>query len=581
MELFDQYICLADGLSQPACVVDRKQRILYANQDFCEFAELDRSAFRSPGGGHPGVKLETVIPNPDFALKAFREKQTYRQNILLGALGNREEKVVRISAIPLYHDALDVEAVMVIFHEAQSVKPALDNEGQDEGDLRLRNRDLMTIIEKMTAAQETVAKQLRKKEKDFNHLKAEIEKVYSEINEELEMAKSVQASLLPRELPDVINLKTAAVYIPTEKVGGDLYDIIITPTQKIAILIFDVSGHGVPAALIAAMAKMLFAHYIEKLESPAMIFSEVNRQLCDFIQTEHYLTAFLGILDPIRNTMVYSRAGHVRPIVYHAARAQVSSLGSKGFFIGHSALRAIAEYGEDSIDLAPDDKVLFYTDGLTEGTNEANELYGSKRLLEVVQRNGSLPLEQFLDIVLDDQTRFRNGRELRDDFTMLCIQTESPEWLLHESGFHKEDGPSVLLVGNYRDIDTVCSVMLRAMDNKGFPDADIKHTKICIFEMLMNAIEHGNQRDQKKRVVLLYKITQEKAMISIIDEGNGFDHSKLPNPLDAANILKDHGRGVYIVRQYMDEVSFNPKGNRIMAIKYPRGGKKNGPENIL
>jgi serine/threonine-protein kinase RsbW len=70
-------------------------------------------------------------------------------------------------------------------------------------------------------------------------------------------------------------------------------------------------------------------------------------------------------------------------------------------------------------------------------------------------------------------------------------------------------------------------------------------------------------------------------MISVIDEGEGFDHSRLPNPLDPTNILKDHGRGVYIIRQYMDDVSFNARGNRILAIKYPRGGKKNGTENIL
>jgi serine phosphatase RsbU (regulator of sigma subunit)/anti-sigma regulatory factor (Ser/Thr protein kinase) len=581
MDLSGNYRNLVDGLFSPACVVDKKQRILYGNEEFCSLVNLDVQAFSATAGNGGGVKSDLIITSSDLSQKVFDDKRPLKSGPVQGLIQRHQQQSYQVNAIPLPGSHQVVDVVLMVF--SKTVQEGGDRAASVNvsADLLRRNRELETEIIRLHDANESVARQLRKKEKELQHVKNELDNVNTEIDEELEMAKSVQASLLPRELPDVINLKTSAIYIPTEKVGGDLYDIIITPSQKIAILIFDVSGHGVPAALIAAMAKMLFAHFIEKLESPAMIFSEVNRQLCDFIQTEHYLTAFLGILDPIRNTMVYSRAGHVRPIVYHASTGSVSSLGSKGFFIGHSALRAIAEYGEDSINLSPDDKVLFYTDGLTEGTNDANELYGNKRLLDVVQKNGAMPLDDLLNVILEDQTRFRNGRELRDDFTMLCIQTESPDWLLRESGFEKEDGPSVLLVGTYRDIDLVCGVILRCMDNQGFPDNHIKHMKICIFEILMNALEHGNKRDPKKRVVVLYRITPERAMISTIDEGEGYNHSKLPNPLDPANILKDHGRGVFIVKQYMDEVSFNEKGNRILVIKYPRGGKKNGTENIL
>jgi sigma-B regulation protein RsbU (phosphoserine phosphatase) len=138
-----------------------------------------------------------------------------------------------------------------------------------------------------------------------------LSRIHSEMEDELETAKRIQEGLIPHDFPELINVKSAAVYIPTGKVGGDLYDIIITPHQKIAVLIFDVSGHGIPAAMIGAMAKMLFMHNIEKTESPAEVFREVNKQLCKFIKTEQYLTAFLGIIDPIVNSMVYSRAGHV------------------------------------------------------------------------------------------------------------------------------------------------------------------------------------------------------------------------------------------------------------------------------
>lgn len=448
-------------------------------------------------------------------------------------------------------------------------------------EVTLRNYELEGAVKEANESIERLVKHNRKIEKQLQQTQADLDNIYSEINEELEMAKRVQTSLLPRELPEVINLKTSAVYIPTDKVGGDLYDIIVTPAQKIAILIFDVSGHGVPAALIAAMAKMLFANFIEKLESPSVIFYEINKQLCDFIKTDHYLTAFLGILDPIRNTMVYSRAGHVRPIVYRGTTKEVEMLGAKGFFIGHSALRDLAEYWEESVDLAPHDKVLFYTDGLTEGSNETNELYGHQRLMSAVKRFGDQSLDDFINSILEDQTQFRKGQKLRDDFTMLCIQTESPEWLLAESGLTKEDEPSVLLASTYRDIDRVCSVILRSMDNNGFPDEDIKKTKICIFEVLMNAIEHGNREDIKKRAVVLFRITPEEAIISVIDEGKGYEYGRLPDPLSPENIFKEHGRGVFIIKQYMDEVRFNRKGNRILLVKYPTGGSKYGPEDNI
>jgi sigma-B regulation protein RsbU (phosphoserine phosphatase) len=286
-----------------------------------------------------------------------------------------------------------------------------------------RCRELYTANRELASAKARLQWLIADQAKKLLQAELGLQRARAEIDRELEIAKSVQAGLLPRRLPEFVTLKVADTYIPTGKVGGDLYDIVITPTHKIAVLIFDVSGHGVPAALIASMAKMLFAHYIEMLESPSAVFTEVNKRLCAMINTDHYLTAFLGVLDSMRNTMVYARAGHVRPVLYRAATGEVETMGARGFFIGHSALLEIAEYTEEKVALEPNDKMLFYTDGLTEGCNPAHEFYGLNRLLEIVKENGSLPPRAFLDSILEDQTRFRGGHELRDDFSMLCIET--------------------------------------------------------------------------------------------------------------------------------------------------------------
>lgn len=392
-------------------------------------------------------------------------------------------------------------------------------------------------------------------------------RINSELDEELETAQRIQEGLLPKELPELVNLQSAAVYIPAGKVGGDLYDIITTPRQKIAILIYDVSGHGIPAALIGAMAKMLFAHYIEKSDSPAVVFQHVNQQLCRFIKTEQYLTAFLGVLDPVNNVLTYARAGHVPPLVYHAGDGTVSRLDSKGFFIGHSALLSIAEYNNDVVRLEPDDKLLFYTDGLTEGYNENGTLYGGDRLRTVFTGYGNADVKNVIDRVLADQTAFRDGTPLRDDFTLLCIQIGDSKRLLAESGFAPEDEPSILMATQLEEIDQVCSVILREMDCHGYPDKSIKQVKICIFEMMTNAILHGNRGKTGRKTLVFYNVTAIDTVISVVDEGEGFDYSAVPDPLTPENRTRDHGRGLFLIRHYLDDVSFNAAGNRIMGRK--------------
>jgi serine phosphatase RsbU (regulator of sigma subunit)/anti-sigma regulatory factor (Ser/Thr protein kinase) len=398
-----------------------------------------------------------------------------------------------------------------------------------------------------------------------------LNRINFELEEELETARRIQENLMPAQLPELVNIKVAAVYIPTGKVGGDLYDIISTPHQKIAVLIFDVSGHGIPAALIGAMAKMLFAHFIEKTESPAEVFGEVNKQLCNFIKTEQYLTAFLGFIDPIKNCMVYSRAGHVSPMIHNSRNGQIVRLDSKGFFIGHSALLDIVEYRDCVVQLDPGDKILFYTDGLTECVNDRYELYGGERLMDVFKKCGSGDVQKVIDFIVADQASFRKGTSLRDDFTILCIEMGDSEFLLTDSGFTREDEPNILIVNKFVEIEKVCALVLKEMDRSGFDDKAIKQFKICIFEMLTNALQHGNQGDESKNAIVFYKVTPFSATISVVDEGNGFDHRNVPDPLLPENRMKDHGRGIFLIRHYLDEVEYNEKGNRVLGRKYHLG----------
>ncbi|MCX7725257.1 MAG: SpoIIE family protein phosphatase [Chitinispirillaceae bacterium] len=424
-----------------------------------------------------------------------------------------------------------------------------------------RNKELLS-------RQQLIEEKQRDLEAALKESQYRLGRINSEVGEELETAQRIQEGLLPEVLPETVNLKCSAIYIPAGKVGGDLYDIIITPRQKTAILIFDVSGHGIPAALIGAMAKMLFARYLEKTDSPAEVFYNVNKDLCNFIKTEQYLTAFLGVIDPIKNIMTYSRAGHVPPLLYHAANGQISKLDAKGFFIGHTALLPIVEYTNDRISLNTNDKLLFYTDGLTEAYDRKGKFYGGERLKNIFSLCGHKEVKEIIEEIVRDQKSFRDDSPLRDDFTILCVEVGDSDNIIAESGFRREDEPSILLVNNVEDIDKVCAVVLKEMDHYGYTDQSIKQFKICIFEMITNAIIHGNKNNPKKKVMVFYRVTEDVAIISVLDEGEGFDFTTVPDPLLPENRLRDHGRGLFLIKHYMDEVSFNKKGNRIMGKKF-------------
>lgn len=428
---------------------------------------------------------------------------------------------------------------------------------QQNAQLQQENRNLHLTVEE--------------RNRELKQVSYNLERVRSDLEDEMEKARRVQEGLLPKELPRMVNVKSASVYIPTGKVGGDLYDIIITTRQKIAVLIFDVSGHGIPAALIGAMAKMLFAHYIEKLQSPATIFAEVNKQLCRFIKTEQYLTAFLGIIDPIKNTMIYSRAGHVPPMVYKPGTGSITKLDTKGFFIGHSALLGIAEYCDQTIRLDAGDKILFYTDGLTEGCSSEGKLYGGERLKNAFKKCGSLEIDNLLSSLVKDQEKFRGKTPLRDDFTLLCIEIGDSDFMFADSGFQRSDEPDILVINTLPEIEEYCAVILKEMDNCGYNDKSIRQFKICIFEMLTNAILHGNDGDPGKKVIIFYQVTTFAVTISVIDEGNGFDPAILPDPLLPENRMKDHGRGIFLIKHYLDQVEFNARGNRILGRKFHTG----------
>lgn len=549
-----------NSLLSPACIVNRSLQVLFANSDFLSMVDISEKDVNK------GITLNKCI-NTDL----FKNRKNLVDIILTQqkSIKNRKIKARNYKGVELSLSASIIstnllapgsDSIILIFSDTKQEK-----------NIRNKYKNLYEKEKKERKKNEEYNKRLNElidsKEKDLRNTRQELKKTCSSLNNELEIAKSIQSGLIKKTIPDLTNLDVAGIYTPAGKIGGDMYDIITMDDNKTAILIFDVSGHGVPSALICIMAKMLFMHYIKSGQRPSEIFTSINNDMCNLLKTDRYLTAFLGIIDHSDNTMVYSQAGHVHPLIYHNKTGTISFIQGNSIFIGHTALSGIATYHDSRLSLEWGDKLVLYTDGLTEAANKKSELYGAQRLSEIVAKYGKYTLDTFIKKITADNKKFRNGRPLRDDFTVLCIQIGCPDKILKMSGFTKENQPEMLILHSHDEIENICSIILKKLDQKGYSNKEIFQAHQSIHEILSNAIQHGNKYNLDKKVFVLYKITLDKFYISVIDEGKGFNYNKLPDPMLEKNIDKDYGKGLFIVNKYMDEIMFNERGNRVMIGK--------------
>ncbi len=543
-----------DGLVSPACITDQYLSVQYANYDFLDLAGISPREIRRGITIQNCLHLDIFSDTNDIVDKVLSSGEKIKLREVSGKNASEKHISLCVSIMPASLLEEGNDTIIFVFSDLtgeedvhEKYKKLYEKEREEREKLAEFNQRLNELVDEKT-----------------NELKS----AYTELSKELEIARTVQKGLLPKELPNLINMDIASTYIPTGKVGGDLYDIIITKDRKVALLIFDVSGHGVPAALIGAMAKMLFMYFIEKGGTPAQVFKAVNKRLASYIQTGHYLTAFLAYIDPSDNSMTYCRAGHAQPIIYHFQTGEVEFLNKGDLFLGHPSLLEIAKYHNETMTLNWHDKLVLYTDGLTESMNAENEMYSKNSLEDIIRKRGKLAPDKLVATIINDNKNFRKGSSLDDDLSLLCIQIGCREEVLKESGFQKEDSPGVLMLSKHEEIEGICSVILRELDKNGYPTQHFFHAHLCIHEMLANAIRHGNKYDPLKRALVFYKISLEGFSISIVDEGDGFDYTKMPNPLLPENITKEDGRGLFLITNYMDDISFNKKGNRILAKKY-------------
>jgi serine phosphatase RsbU (regulator of sigma subunit) len=241
---------------------------------------------------------------------------------------------------------------------------------------------------------------------------------------ELEMARLVQASLLPTQLPHLPGFSLAADWRSAREVAGDFYDVFPLAGGRWGIVIADVSDKGAPAALYMVLACSLIRSRAESVPSPAALLTQVNQALMAQSSVEMYVTVFYAILDPAARTLTYANAGHTRPILRRFAHpAHTEPLPGGGLVLGMFEAVSLAD---QTIALAPGDVLVAYTDGLTEAFNAAQEMFGEQRLTQIIRSQTTASAQELLEAIVAQVTTFADGAPQSDDTTVLVLQCQLP-----------------------------------------------------------------------------------------------------------------------------------------------------------
>ncbi len=386
------------------------------------------------------------------------------------------------------------------------------------------------------------------------------------IEQELRVARLIQQTLLPKELPALKGWRVAAYYQPARAVGGDFYDFLPFDDGRLGIVIGDVTDKGVPAALVMATTRSILRTAAQAgAASPGEVLERANDLLCPDIPPKMFVTCQYAILEPSTGRLVYANAGHDLP--HQRQKDGAIELRATGMPLG---LMPGMRYEERTASIAPGDNLLFYSDGLVEAHNPAREMFGFPRLMSLMaDRTDTTPL---IERLLSELAAFTGiGWEQEDDVTLVTLQRDP-------------DSASVVSQGsddmNMADSDwrTLASFAIpsapgnerqaigqveEAIAGVGLSRKRVEQLKTAVAEATMNAMEHGNhyQRDLPAQIDVRASATHIAVRIRDYGGGQPIPDGETPDiEAKLAEAQTPRGWGLFLIRSLVDEMRVSNDG---------------------
>ncbi|MCX7624739.1 MAG: SpoIIE family protein phosphatase [Candidatus Sumerlaeaceae bacterium] len=240
------------------------------------------------------------------------------------------------------------------------------------------------------------------------------------LEKELELARSIQIALLPKKLPEAPGVSFSAMSVPARKVGGDYYDFFELSDGRIALVVADVSGKGMPAAILTATirASLRMETHVHPDLPLSQLMAAVNAWTCKDVSNNMFVTLFFGIFDPQRRTLEYSNAGHLPPLLFKPD-GSYRQLTAGGCFLG---IMEFLDYETEILEIQDGDTLVVLTDGVTDTHNSQKQVFGMERVIATVRDNLHLPPEELRDELYEATLLFRGPEEQFDDVTILVAR---------------------------------------------------------------------------------------------------------------------------------------------------------------
>ena len=399
------------------------------------------------------------------------------------------------------------------------------------------------------------------------------------LEQELRIARLIQQTLLPRELPKLPGWEVAAYYRPAREVGGDFYDFIHLPEGRLGVIVADVTDKGVPAALVMATTRSVLHAAAERLISPSAVLTRVNDQLIPNMPENMFVTCLYSVLDPLKRTFRFANAGH--GLAFRRGAGGVSELRATGMPLG---LMPGMRYEENEVLLAPGETILLQSDGLAEAHNSRREMFGFPRVKQLMTDHLNGPDQLIATLVAELERFTAGGWEHEDDVTLLAIECSSlsakAAELAHlaalelplplQAEFNVPSWP-----GNER---LAIQKVSEAVQDLGLSSSRLEKLRTAVGEATMNAMEHGNQYQEDLPVHIRLQASNEKLSVFISDHGGGQRIPEAAAPdLEAKldGLQSPRGWGLFLIQNMVDDlkVTSDETHHTVELILHLEGGQ--------
>ena len=394
------------------------------------------------------------------------------------------------------------------------------------------------------------AKKLEKKSR-------ELEIAYEDIESNIQRAKQLHRHFFPISLPIINNIHLEAFYEPAHKIGSDYYNFILL-NQQLIFYIVDISGSGIDGAFINVFIRQKINRflYIENQSDKVSPKELLNFLAKHFIEEgfpeEYYACLYVAVLDINIKELTYSNAGiQVPPILIHEGQLENLQLG--GLPISAAIPMELLSFEEETIRLLPETTLVITTDGIVESSMNG-EMFGIERLQQLVLENAYLPPKELKEVINTIINPMLQKQKNKDDITYVIVQHSCDPL----------DKREYIIQSDCYDVECVVSELTQWLEPF---TSEINSLLVGFNEMVYNAIEHGNKFDVSKKIRINIKVKKTHLLISIEDEGDGFDwKTRMKREFDLMN-FEERGRGIIFTKASFNHITYNEKGNQVFLYR--------------